>query len=63
MKAVIKRLLSDVSGGTAMEYGLILALMFVAMAGALEGFAGANKNIWNTVSTKMSSSVSKATGG
>jgi pilus assembly protein Flp/PilA len=57
MKAFLKRLKSDVFGGTAMEYGLILALMFVAMAGALQGFANENGNTWNRVSTAMSNAV------
>jgi pilus assembly protein Flp/PilA len=57
MLTFLKRLKSDVFGGTAMEYGLILALMFVAMAGALEGFANENSNTWNTVSTAMSNAV------
>lgn len=63
MKAIIKRLLSDVSGATAIEYGLILALMFLAMAAALEGFADANTNIWTNVSSSMSKAVEIGTGG
>jgi pilus assembly protein Flp/PilA len=63
MKAFLKRLKTDVFGGTAMEYGLILALMFVAMAGALEGFANINHNIWTDVSNAMSNAVDVGTGG
>jgi len=63
MKAFFKRLKSDDFGGTAMEYGLILALMFVAMAGALEGFAGVNQNTWTYVSNSMSQAVQIGTGG
>jgi pilus assembly protein Flp/PilA len=63
MKALLKRLKTDVFGGTAMEYGLILALMFVAMAGALEGFANINHNIWTNVSNAMSNAVAIGTGG
>jgi pilus assembly protein Flp/PilA len=53
MKAFLKRLKNDVYGGTAIEYGLVLALLFVAMVGALEGFANENENTWNRVSTAM----------
>lgn len=63
MKAFIKRLKNDNFGGTAMEYGLILALMFVAMAGALEGFASVNQNTWTYVSNAMSQAVQIGTGG
>ncbi len=62
MKAFLKRLKSDVLGATAMEYGLILALMFVAMAGALQGFADENGNTWNKVSTAMKNAVATGTG-
>ena len=41
MKAIFKRLFSDVSGATALEYGLILGLMFIAMVMFRpEGLAG-----------------------
>jgi len=63
MKAIFKRLFSDVSGATALEYGLILGLMFIAMASALNGFADANMNIWTNVSSSMSKAVEKSTGG
>lgn len=63
MKAIIKRLLSDASGATAIEYGLILALMFLAMVSTLNGFADANLNTWEKVSSSMSDAVDNGTGG
>jgi pilus assembly protein Flp/PilA len=63
MKAIFKRLLSDASGATAIEYGLILALMFLAMVSALNGFADSNLNTWNKVSSSMSDAVNNGTGG
>jgi pilus assembly protein Flp/PilA len=63
MTPFLKRLKNDVFGATAMEYGLILALMFVAMAGALEGFANVNENIWMNVGNAMSNAVAVGTGG
>ena len=62
MKAIFKRLLSDASGATAIEYGLILALMFLAMVSALNGFAGANLDTWTRVSASMSAAVNNGNG-
>jgi pilus assembly protein Flp/PilA len=41
------------SGATAVEYGLIAALIVIAMVGALGSFASTSTLIWNTVSTKV----------
>jgi pilus assembly protein Flp/PilA len=57
MKAFFKRLMSDVLGATALEYGLILALLFIAVSSTIAGFADENGNIWNRVSTSMSNAV------
>lgn len=40
-------------GATAVEYGLILALIVLAMIGALRSVANANTAIWNNVSEKV----------
>jgi pilus assembly protein Flp/PilA len=61
MKAFFKRLMNDVLGATAIEYGLILALVFIAAAGAIGGFADENQNIWNKVSNSMSNAVADGT--
>jgi pilus assembly protein Flp/PilA len=37
---------------TAIEYGLILALIFLAMIGSLTGVSGKTNNMWNDVSSK-----------
>jgi pilus assembly protein Flp/PilA len=63
MKALIKRLMRDTLGATAIEYGLILALVFIAIVGSLEAFAGANLNTWNSISTAMADAVATGTGG
>lgn len=52
MRALIK-LFKDERGATAVEYGLILALIFLAMVGAVGTFAGTTTEMWNTVSTKV----------
>ena len=60
MRNLIKRIASDISGATAVEYGLILAMIFLAMIVALKGFANASISMWGNVATKMDESVSKS---
>ncbi|GAA0663966.1 pilus assembly protein Flp/PilA [Sphingomonas insulae] len=45
--------LGDTRGATAVEYGLIVALIVIAMVAALKQVANANTNVWNNVSTKV----------
>ena len=40
----------DERGATAVEYGLILALIFLAMVGAVVALASTTTNMWNNVS-------------
>ena len=61
MKAFLKRLISDVRGATALEYGLLLALLFIAISGTISGFADENGNTWNKVSTAMQNAVASST--
>jgi pilus assembly protein Flp/PilA len=49
----LNRLGCDASGATAVEYGLILSLVFLAMIGAVQGFGVAATDMWNDVSAKM----------
>ena len=44
-----KTLLRDTRGGTAVEYGLIAALVVIAMIGALQSLANENTGIWSWV--------------
>jgi len=46
----------DQRGATAVEYGLIVALIVLAMIGALQGVADANSSMWNNVSNKVADS-------
>lgn len=45
--------LGDCRGATAVEYGLIVALIVIAMVAALKQVADANSNVWGNVSTKV----------
>ena len=53
LSTFLNKLERDASGATAVEYGLILALVFLAMVGAVQGFGDAATDMWNNVSTKM----------
>lgn len=43
----------DASGATAVEYGLILSLVFLAIAGAVQSLASVTTGMWNDVSEKV----------
>lgn len=47
------RFLADERGATAIEYGLIAALVCVAIISALTTFAGKATTMWNTISNKI----------
>jgi pilus assembly protein Flp/PilA len=53
----LRSLIADQRGATAIEYGLIVALIVVAMMTALGGLGGGVSGMWsdlmNTVSTTM----------
>ena len=55
MVKFLRNLERDESGATAVEYGLIVALIFLAIIGSVNGFAGTAISMWNNVSTAMSS--------
>ncbi len=51
----IRRLADDQRGATAIEYGLIAALIAVAAITAMRGLGGQLKSTFNTTSSAMSS--------
>ena len=46
-------IIKDERAATAVEYGLILAMIFLAMIGGISAFASATNNMWNDVATKV----------
>lgn len=48
-----KNMLRDEAGATAIEYGLIAALIAVAAIAALQGLGDELNNTFNTVSTEL----------
>jgi pilus assembly protein Flp/PilA len=49
MKHVLRRLARNSRGATAIEYGLIAALIVIAMFSAMSNFAGKSVSMWNNV--------------
>ncbi|MBB3032688.1 Flp family type IVb pilin [Alteriqipengyuania lutimaris] len=56
----LKRLHRDRRGATAVEYGLILALIFLAMVGAIGRFANSVVNTWDTVIDTSQAAVERS---
>jgi pilus assembly protein Flp/PilA len=63
MSAFVKKLLHNQCGTSAIEMGLICALIVLAMMTALENFAGESQLTWNTISSKTKAAVANGTGG
>lgn len=49
---IIKRLQRDTRGATAIEYGLIAALIVIAIISAMQTFANSNTAMWDHVEEK-----------
>jgi len=47
MRKLIARFLRDEAGATALEYGLIIALIFLVILSALTAFGGTSSGIFN----------------
>ena len=57
MLSILKTLIRDESGATAIEYGLIAALVSVAAVVALENMGTSLENMFTTVSGKLDTAV------
>jgi pilus assembly protein Flp/PilA len=53
MLVLIRRITRCEQGATAVEYGLIVSLIVIAMIVALQNTAGSTNNMWNSVSNKI----------
>ena len=56
MTLKLKRLLRDVRGATAVEYGLIAALVVMGAFLGIKNFADTSVGMWNNVSNTVSKS-------
>lgn len=57
IKSFFERLISERSGATAIEYGLICALISMAAMGAMKVFADENTFMWMNVTSKTLAAV------
>ncbi|MDY7525219.1 Flp family type IVb pilin [Sphingomonas sp. 10B4] len=55
---LLKSLLGDRRGGTAIEYGLIAALVVIAMIASLTQVANTTVGMWGNVSAQVSAARS-----
>ena len=62
MKAIFKRFRKNEDGATAIEYGLIAALIAVIIIGAVTMVGTSLTNIFTTVSEKIDAADTKANG-
>ena len=53
MVRFLKTLRNDDRGATAVEYGLIIALIFLAMIGGVQTFGDSAIEMWDYVSKRM----------
>ena len=57
MRVFLARFLRDQDGATAIEYGLIIALMFLVILGALQAFGGTSSGLFNTAMNAIRSGM------
>jgi pilus assembly protein Flp/PilA len=55
--SIFQGIVADNRGATAIEYGLILAMVFLAMVGALEALGGEVTTMFNDVSSSAVSAM------
>ena len=53
MNNILNKLWKGRSGATAIEYGLLVALIAISILGAVRGFADQNANTWGRVVTAV----------
>ena len=54
---MMRKLRTDERGATAIEYGLIVALIAVAVITALQGLGGGANGMWTNISSKVDESM------
>ena len=54
---MFSRVLFDDSGATALEYGLIIALVFLVALAGITAVAGAGSGVFNTAMAKLAAAI------
>jgi pilus assembly protein Flp/PilA len=53
----LRRFLSDESGATSLEYGLIISLIFLVILSALTAFGGTGSGIFNSAMNTLKTAM------
>ena len=62
VRQIFRRLIADRRGATAIEYGLIVALIAIAMSSALSMLGGGNGGMWTRIATQVTTVTTTANG-
>ena len=57
---LLRRICADRNGATAIEYGLIVALIVIAIMGSLTLFGSRANSMWDNVSAQQSAAIAAA---
>ena len=57
MQRRLMKLMADVRGATAIEYGLIVALIVIAIVVAISSLGGSNGNLWGNMTDKVGNAL------
>ena len=60
MSKWLRRMWNDSSGATAVEYGLILALIFLALVASVQSLGNQIMTVWDKVLTDSNEAVDQA---
>jgi len=60
MKRHLIKLIGNVRGATAIEYGLIIALIVIAIVLAISSVGGGTSGIWGNMTNKVSNAMPSA---
>ena len=56
MRSTIKRFVTDRSGATAVEYGILVMVLSLAIVGGVETAGNSLQNMWGRIATRLDES-------
>lgn len=59
IRSTLRKLLREDGGATAIEYGLIIALISVAAIGGFSAMGGGNGGMWTRIDTNVSTALKR----
>lgn len=57
IRLILRKLRADQRGATAIEYGLIAALIIIAMMGGLSAMGGGSAGMWGKIQQNVTDSM------